>query len=227
MSFQQITAQTVLDIMRKVIGQRDASAPDATDEILLQYVNQFIQLNLPQDVKLFDKWTWYEFDTTADDFEYDFNPDGDGDVFVNLRPPAYSNDSSGTAKNSILMYWFQSPELFYEKWGYITTLADLDKGQPTDILFWNNQLVVRPVPDDVYTITIKGYKKDEDLAVGDNLSQDYMYRYIAYGTARDYLRDFLDIDTLAQIEPAYQEYKMLVLNRTASQNVTQIKVPRF
>ena len=227
MSFQTISAQTVLDIMRKVIGQRDASAPDATDSILLQYVNQFIQLQLPNDVKLLDKWTWYEFDTTANDFDYDFNPDDNGNEFTELRPPAYSNDSSGSTENSLEMCWFQDPGEFYAKWGYITTLADLDTGQPQDILFWEDQFVLRPVPDAVYTITIKGYQKDADLAIGDTLPLDYTYRYIAYGAARDYLRDFLDIDTLAQIEPAYQEYRELTLDRTASQNLTQIKVPRF
>lgn len=237
MGYVTINGDKVLQIMRKVIGQRDASAPDATDDILLEYINEFIQLNMPQDVKLLDNWTFYEFNTVANDYDYDFGADANGVTYSIVRPPAYSINNASATQNSLKMYWHQSPERFYNIWGYITDTDDLTTGQPTDILFYENQFVLRPVPDAVYTIKMRAYKTNQTMEGGDSLQDggnpignftwDYTYRYIAYGSARDYLRDFLDTETLAQIEPAYQEYRELMLSRTAAQNLSKIKTPRF
>lgn len=236
MAYVTTTFQTVVDIMRKVIGQRDASAPDATNSELLDYILRFMQMYMPNDFKVQDNWTYYEFVTVADTPTYTFSNttsqsiDVDGNLdnrFVIVRPPCWSIDKSGTKQNSVPMYWYQDPERFYNFWGYIDDTSSLTSGQPTDILYYNNEFVLRPMPDGVYTIRMTAYKINQSFKISDTLPLDYTYRYIAYGAARDYLRDFLDTETLAQIEPAYQEYREIVLGRTSAQNLSKVKIARF
>lgn len=241
MSYQPITFQKVVDIMRKVIGQRDSSSPDATNEILMQYILEFMQLNMPNDIKVQDNWTYYQFNTVADTPVYSFNvdstqtvnttpsiaPDQINKKFMIVKPPCWSIDNNAAVQNSIQMYWYQDPQRFYNFWGYIDDTTALTSGQPTDILYYNNQFVLRPMPDAVYEIKMAAYVVDDDFEITDNLPLGYTYRYIAYGAARDYLRDFLDTETLAQIEPAYQEYRELVSGRTAAQNLSKVKQARF
>ena len=58
-----------------------------------------------------------------------------------------------------------------------------------------------------------------------DIDQEYFLRYIAYGTAMDYLADFGLFEILAQIEPVYRRYKSLVMMRTAKQATTQRAIP--
>lgn len=227
MAYLTITLQEVVNIMRKVIGERDASSPDATDEILLQYINEFIQLQFPYNAQLFEEWSWYEFDTVANQFVYPFGADKNGVEFSVLRPPAYSVDPDDPNDFAYNMRWYQDPQEFYGVWGYITDLSALSVGQPQDILFWNQEFTLRLVPDKVYNITIKGYRKKMTLELSDNVEYPYLYRYLAYGAARDYLSDYLDIATLSQITPLFEEYRSKVLHRTAQQQIPQKSVPRF
>lgn len=220
-----VTVQQVLDIARKVIGQRDTSAPDATDTDLLTYFNQFLQLEFPQDMKLFNEPTWYEFNTVVDQLEYTFNSvnsPGGGDinnvVFSNLMPPVYINNLRAS--------WYQDLTEFFNKWGMVDD-ADIQSGTPTDILFWDNKLTVRPKPDAAVAVKIQGYPINATLTLSDNIPEDYWYRYLGYGVAVDFLSDFGEFELLRNVLPLYERYRALVTARTASQRTGQSGKPRF
>jgi hypothetical protein len=223
MAVSAVTYNDVIQVIRKVIGQRDSSAPDASDTILLNYIIDFVQFYLPNDFKIQDNWTTYPFVTEAGTFEYLVPTTLNYAIY---RPPCYSSLASGDP-NSYKMRWYQSMEQFYSVWGYVTDTAYLDSGQPTDILFYDNKFTLRPVPDNVYTITMRAYKIDDIPVQNADIPANYLKRYIAYGAARDYLRDFMDTETLAKIEGPYQEYRELVLGRTATQNLSKTSSPRF
>ena len=55
------SAADLIQILRNVTGRVDASDPQFTDEIMLQYLQDFISLLSSQDVRLFKNYTWYEF----------------------------------------------------------------------------------------------------------------------------------------------------------------------
>ena len=55
------TAADLILILRNVTGRVDASDPQFTDAIMLQYLQDFIQLQSTQDIRIFKNMTWYEF----------------------------------------------------------------------------------------------------------------------------------------------------------------------
>jgi len=90
------------------------------------------------------------------------------------------------------------------------------------MLFYNDEIVIRPVPDGVYTIKMRAYTDlPQDLTQNDNVPQRYYVRYIAYGASLDYMADFGNDEDYAKKKPIFDRYKSLVLKRTAEQMTTQ------
>jgi len=82
------TAMDLVNIMRNVTGRVDASDPLFTNQIMTQYLNDFIVQLSSQEVRLFKNMTWWEFD---------ISPSTPNPMPVNLQelqlttigPPAY------------------------------------------------------------------------------------------------------------------------------------------
>lgn len=220
-----VTAQEVISLARILIAQRDPSSPDATDNDLLYRLNEVLQLQFPQEMKLFNKPRWYEFQTVVDQLEYEFNSvnsPGGGDVnnvvFSNLMPPVYVNHQRAA--------WYQDVTQFFDIWG-LQDESNINGGNPTAILFWDNKLTVRPKPNAVVTVLIQGYPIDAALNFSDNIPEDYWKRYLAYALAVNFLSDFGEYELLNNIYPIYVRHKAFVLGRTASQLTNQSGFPRF
>jgi len=58
------TVSDLVNIMRNVTGRVDASDPLFTDQIMAQYLNDFIVQLSSQDIRIFKNYTWWEFDIT-------------------------------------------------------------------------------------------------------------------------------------------------------------------
>jgi len=203
----------VLTLMRRIVGENDGSDPDATDTIFMEYIQNFVEMVMGQDVKLFDLYTWFEFDTVADQETYVFKDQG----YTNLYPPAYVIDSNASDTR---LNFFQSPELFFRRNSVDAT--NQDTSRPGDMLFYNDEVILRPVPNDVYTIKMRAYTDlPQDLTQNDNVPQRYYVRYIAYGASLDYMADFGNDEDYAKKKPIFDRYKSLVLKRTAEQMTTQ------
>jgi len=54
----------LVTIMRNVTGRVDASDPLFTDQIMAQYLNDFVVQLSSQDIRIFKNYTWWEFDIT-------------------------------------------------------------------------------------------------------------------------------------------------------------------
>ncbi|MEN8236136.1 MAG: hypothetical protein ABFQ95_01085 [Pseudomonadota bacterium] len=200
-------------IMRRVVGQNDGDDPDATTDLFIRYLSDFVTLIMGQDIKSQDLYSWFAFDTVSDQDTYDFKDQGFTNIFPLVR--ADGND---------MRYW-EDPDRFFDIWPD-TVDSTTNTGRPTDMLFYNNQLLLRPVPDQAYEIKLRGYKELPSVTDGSTkLEQDYFLRYIAYGASLDYLTDFGDHETYTKIFPIYQRYRSLVLTRTAAQQLTQRPLP--
>ncbi len=94
--------------------------------------------------------------------------------------------------------------------------------RPVAMLFYNNQMTLRPVPDLSYRVVVNAYKNPVQLL---STTQDpeiqQWWQLIALGAARKVLQDRLDNESLASIEPFFQEQMSLVLNKTAFQLAPQ------
>lgn len=94
--------------------------------------------------------------------------------------------------------------------------------RPIGVLFYNNTITLRPVPDKVYKVEMEVYRTPTQLIASTDLPEIHQWwQLIALGAARKVLQDRLDNDALASIEPFYQEQMSLVLYRTANQLTPQ------
>ncbi len=216
------TAADLILIVRNVTGRVDASDPLFTDQIMLQYIQDFIQLQSTQDVRLFKNRTWWEFtlDPDISPNPYPVNLQEivlvDGQVGAStIEPPCYAD--------GFPVFWYQDPTEFYGIWPETQTYQPQ---RPTYVLYYNNELTFRGPPDKEYLIKIAAYQVEIQITNG-VLNQDYLYRYICYGTALDIFSDYGEMDKWREIYPAYQRYRALVYSRTYSQYQNQRPSPEF
>lgn len=212
------TFNDVITLMRRIIGENDGDDPDATNDLLLDYVANFYKIIMGQEIKSFDLYTWFEFQTVIDQETYTFKDQG----FTNILPPIWAVDSNNADTR---VNYFQNTADFYRRH---TVEVDAEQsGRPWDLLFFNDEITIRPKPDAVYTIRMKAYKELSILNNDptQNIDQEYFLRFIAYGASLDYLADFANYENYAQIEPIYKRYRNLVMMRKAKQETTQRAQP--
>ena len=235
--------QRVTDIMRRVIARRNATDDLSSDNEIQTYVGEFIRDLMPQEIKNFENFDIYDFNTVADTEGYTFNTDnsaqptlGDGsdlngNIFENIGPIAYSDEQK--------MIWYQDPTIFFDKWGFDTNVTTVQTAQPIDILFYNDQFTLKPRPDNAYRIRIFGFKRNPDVTDASSadsiqaeslniIPENYWGRYVAYGASLDYMYDFAyDKARIDVVEGRYKHYKALVHSRTFNQFKQNTAIPRF
>jgi len=215
------SAADLILILRNVTGRVDASDPQFTNAIMLQYLQDFIQLQSTQDIRIFKNKTWWEFTFgPTDPNPYPVNLQNivlvDGQVGAStIEPPAYAD--------GFFVFWYQSPQEFYRRW---PETQIYQPQRPQNVLYYNNELTFRGPPDKEYLIKIAAYQVEIQITNG-VLDQDYLYRYICYGAALDIFSDFGEMDKWREIFPAYQRYRALVYSRTYSQYQNQRPEPEF
>ena len=215
-------------IVRNVTGRVDASDPQFTNEIMAQYLQDFIQLQSTQDIRIAKNYTWWEFNlgtTSTDPYPVDLQtlPLVNGNLGAStIGPECYAD--------GFRVFWFQSPGEFYQIWPETQTYTPQ---RPTYVLYYNNSLTFRGPPDQDYLIKISAYQVELQITNADyfdpysGLQQDYLYRYLCYGTALDIFSDFGEMDKWREIFPAFQRYRALVYSRTVSQYQNQRPTPEF
>lgn len=204
----------MITIMRNVTGRVDSSDPLFSDSVMMKYLNDFLNLIMPQDVRLYENKTWYEFNTVVDQSEYNINLDTLG--YTTLGPLAYVD--------GFRMEWFQSPGLFYGKWPETQTYTSQ---RPVDILYYDNQLVFRGPPDEIYEVKIQAYAVESTVSTSTTVDSPYFWRYAAYGAALDLFSDFGEMDQYQKYYPVFMRYKSLVYARTNQQLMSQRSTPTF
>ena len=220
------TVQQVIAIMRRAIGRRNTEDPDSSDEILITYINDFLTLQMPNGLKLNEKFSSFEFqiDTTNTTGIFDFPDSATSEDFINLDDSGLI--SAATPADNSLEWWdlcvlFDEKE-FFHRWGF-NNHETLVKGGPSEVLYWDNKLTFRAIQDKAYIVKLFGYKRPAAVGSSSSLEFDYWLRYVAYGAARDYAADFrLESEALSNIERNFGRERQLLLTRTHN----QIKVDR-
>lgn len=91
-------------------------------------------------------------------------------------------------------------------------------GMPRAVLFYNNTLVFRSVPDTRYLVEVDAYLSPSAFFRStDTFSYGYMSEYIARGAARKYLSDTGDVEQLNFYEPFFKEQELMVWKRSQRQ----------
>lgn len=224
--------QDVLDIMRIVLGRRNENDPDASDEIFLKYLNDFVSLSMPNDTKLFESFGTLSFtiDESNTTGVYTFNDVGADSDFMNISQNAFISlldpVNNSVSWNQLPIY--QDPGEFFAIWG-INNEEILIPGYPTMMLYYGNEFTFRTIPQTSYLIKIYGYKKNSDYPDADQPIQfDYWLRYLAYGAAVNYARDFrYEAQARTLIEATFKSEKKLQLTHAHNQYKMARAMPRF
>lgn len=94
--------------------------------------------------------------------------------------------------------------------------------RPQSVLFYDNVLTLRPVPDASYNVKISAYKTPTALlASGDSPQLKQWWQYLAFGASKKIFEDSQDPDSLAVMMPSLKEQERLVLRRTLVQQTPQ------
>lgn len=93
---------------------------------------------------------------------------------------------------------------------------------PQTILFYDGKFKLRPIPDQVYAVTMEAYVRPTELLVSTNKPElSEWWQYIAYGTAKKVFEDRMDLESVQMIMPEFMKQQNLINRRTIVQLTTQ------
>ncbi len=106
--------------------------------------------------------------------------------------------------------------------------ATYQVGRPYNALFWNNEITIRPVPDNVYLVEIETYQTPAQfMNTGNHPILNQWAQYIAYGAAMEILRDRQDMEGVANLSEGFERQEALVLERQAVEEIGQCNITMF
>lgn len=95
-------------------------------------------------------------------------------------------------------------------------------GRPYSLLFWNNEITIRPVPDNVYKVELESYLTPTQLLSSTQsplLNQ--FWQLIAIGAAMKVLEDRQDMEGYANLVPLFEKQEGLALERQGVEEIGQ------
>lgn len=106
--------------------------------------------------------------------------------------------------------------------------ATYQVGRPYNLLFWNNELTIRPVPDNVYLCEVEVYQTPAQfMNVTDNPILNQWSQYIAYGSAMEILRDRQDMDGVENLMEGFKRQEAMVLERQSVEEIGESNITLF
>lgn len=103
--------------------------------------------------------------------------------------------------------------------------------RPQGVLFYNNEFTFRPIPDQVYQITMQGFITQvalDDISNPSELPlQTEWGQLIAYGASLEIFSDRGDLGNYNAYYPVFKRYENVALGRFVEQYQNAQSVPRF
>lgn len=94
--------------------------------------------------------------------------------------------------------------------------------RPVTVLFFQNQFILRPVPDQVYKVEIMAYENPLELiSSGQSPELKAWWELIAIGASMKIFTDRREIEQYQQYKPLYDEQLMYAVRRTIQQQTSQ------
>lgn len=101
-------------------------------------------------------------------------------------------------------------------------------GRPFNLLFWNNEITLRPVPDQVYLVECEVYQTPSQfMLTTDHPILNQWAQYIAYGAAMEILRERQDFDGVDSLMEGFKRQEALVLERQAVEEIGKPNITLF
>lgn len=90
---------------------------------------------------------------------------------------------------------------------------------PRALLFYDNKITLRPVPDQPYQLSLEAYIRPTELLLSTQEPEvAQWWQYIAYGASKKVFEDRMDMDSVSMIMPEFKKQELLVLRPTIAQN---------
>lgn len=106
--------------------------------------------------------------------------------------------------------------------------ASYQVGRPYNLLFWNNEFTIRPVPDNVYLVEVEAFQTPSQfLMTTDNPTLNQWVQYISYGCSVEILRDRQDMEGVQNLMEGFKRQEALVLERQAVEEIGQPNITLF
>jgi len=100
--------------------------------------------------------------------------------------------------------------------------------RPQGVLFYNNQFTFRPIPDQVYAITMQGFvEQSQFTSLTGQPTFGEWGQLIAYGASLEVLSDRGDLVAYNNLFPIFKRYENVALGRFVQQFDAVQSVPRF
>lgn len=104
----------------------------------------------------------------------------------------------------------------------IARVVQYQPGRPYSVLFWNNELIVRPIPKEIHKIELESYLTPvQMMETSDVPILNQWSRYISLGSARHILEDRGDYDGRNLLDKPFMEQEALVLERQGVEEIGQ------
>jgi hypothetical protein len=93
---------------------------------------------------------------------------------------------------------------------------------PQALLWYQDQFVLRPIPDQPYDINFEVYVRPTQLFLeGSVPALEEYWQYIAYGSCIKIFQDRMDLDSVQLVMPEFKTQERLVLRRTLVQHTNE------
>jgi hypothetical protein len=103
--------------------------------------------------------------------------------------------------------------------------ATYQVGRPYNALFWNNEITIRPVPDNVYLVEIEAFQTPAQfMDQNESPILNQWAQYIAFGSAIEILRERQDMEGVQNLMEGFMRQEALVLER---QSIEEIGMPNI
>lgn len=96
--------------------------------------------------------------------------------------------------------------------------------RPQSVVFYQDQFMVYPIPDQAYTVSFEAYKYPSAFATSDTASSPQLkewWQLLAYGAADKIFADNADFENLQKFRPLLKEQMDLVERRTIVQQTSE------
>ncbi len=115
-------------------------------------------------------------------------------------------------------YSFFFPQSLQQGATVYSTHIAYSPAKPNTVLYQDNKFIIRPVPDNVYPVTIDVDVRPASLEDDADIPElEQWWEFIAYGAAIKCCQDLGDEDTLARIQPEFERQKANVISVSTSQ----------
>jgi hypothetical protein len=149
-----------------------------------------------------------------------------GDLFIgNQDDQTPSGLACGTVNYVTGEVTIQFPNTIPGENNIYAKISSYQPSRPCAMLFFNNTMTLRPVPDQVYRVSVEVYKKPSQVLAMDDSDNDpnllQWWQYIAFGAALKVLEDRQDMESIGNLMPLFKAQEALVLYRTAVQQAQE------